>query len=335
MEKRQTVSMGGDTNSNENESKKLVNEITDLLLQHYLSFLVEDELFSELKKQGILYAERNEVVRLGAFRVLLWEAHKRVHGSLEPRIDLAIHGVAKERLEALFHRGRNARGLHHGIDYAALIEYPAGGRRIIVPLFVIAKSSPYGVREIRLKEAIEEALRDISLTENARRALENIPKFTRIALTRTVDSDEEARCEIGSYQGIPVYSDIACDVAYIVLKDIPEAYRMVLNDKALATLGVGDWFEALLSLATPLQIVVASSASPPSPPPGGISIADQIVVNVRREVLRRAGLKVQQVLDDMKEGRLAEKLKSALERRVAAATKSEEEEVQYRIALTV
>jgi len=69
--------------------------------QHYASFIFEDKLFKALKERGIeaVYATHNEPVRLGAFRVLFNEVHKRVHGNLyfEPsEVDLALHGILRE-----------------------------------------------------------------------------------------------------------------------------------------------------------------------------------------------------------------------------------------------
>ncbi|PUA31693.1 MAG: hypothetical protein B7O98_08875 [Zestosphaera tikiterensis] len=99
-------------------NKAIVDEIIGFIAEHYSSFMVEDALFQELRESiknlsielymkylyeceqvsytsscrgGIekylnellrtFYATSNEPVRLGAFRALLHEVYRRVHGS--------------------------------------------------------------------------------------------------------------------------------------------------------------------------------------------------------------------------------------------------------------
>jgi len=64
----------------------------------------------------------------------------------------------KENLEVSSSIGPGITEQYHvGIYYVSLIECPARGRdqRVIVPLFIIAKSKPKDVEKIKIGKAIE------------------------------------------------------------------------------------------------------------------------------------------------------------------------------------
>ena len=291
-----------------NFSTSNVNDIIEFLAEYYSRFLVEDSLYPKLRGifieagkkaggsgplRGVFYAESNEPVRLGAFRVLFNEVHRRVHGHLSPRnFDLALHGVMKENLEVSSNIGLGITEQYHvGIDYVSLIEYPAPSKnmKVTVPLFIIAKSRPDDVKEVKIMEAVEAVTKALPRGQNEEfkkviHALESIPKFTRIILTKTASNVNEP-CITKEHQGIPVYSDIACGIIGLVLMDLPKMYNEVVGDSELSKLTIPDWICTLISLAIPIiQIDVVSASSPPQPPKGGggINIED-IVRRIRQE----------------------------------------------------
>lgn len=263
---------------------------------------------------NVFYATSSEPIRLGAFRVLLHEVYICIHGTLHfkpvSEVDLALHGVLKERLsQDRMHLGDDLmvspwdnlskeaipeREFHVGIDYVSLVEYPAQNSEstVVVPLFVIAKSNPAHIREIEIKEAINESIQYDTISKNVEYALRNMLSFTRIVLTRT-EIKEDYKCKNNKYLdkiGVPVYNDFACGILGIIFQDIPELYENVVNDKKLSSLTLDDWMEALLSLAVPItQIVTASSSSPPKPPGyGGVSI-DRLVKQIRQKAIKQIG----------------------------------------------
>ncbi len=142
------------------------SEVTEFLAEHYASFIIEDKLFKALKDRGIeaVYATHNEPARLGAFRVLLNEVHKRVHGNLyfkPSKVDLALHGILRENLKIKGDLGRESEKSYHvGIDYVFLCEYPTRdrSRKVVVPLFIIGKSELEKAKEVKMEEAIKEVL---------------------------------------------------------------------------------------------------------------------------------------------------------------------------------
>ncbi|GEM_PF-2610835 len=256
-----------------------------------------------------LYATSNEPVRLGAFRVLLLESYKRLLGDLvfKPSgvVDLALHGILKEESVILTSRNRAMlKSYHFGIDYMLLVEYPIPNRKhkVFVPLFVIAKSSFETIKEIDIIEAIrakiEEPLERKDGPDNVTVALRSIPKFTRIVLTRVATYNEkiiEKPCVNREYQSIPVYGDLACGIISLVLKDLPDMYKMVISNEELVGITINDWIVALLSLAIPLLQVTVASANRPPDPPGGATV-DAVVRKIHQETLEKIGKEIQQQL---------------------------------------
>ena len=240
--------------------------------------------FEKLGEQmrGVIYAKSNEPARLGAFRILFIEVYKRRHGDLSPgSFDLALHGIMREDLRVLSSIGLDTvESYHVGIDYASLMEYPTPDRKgtVIVPLFIIAKSEPDDINKIKIKEAIEFAktaikysqrngkLGKVIQVEKVIQALDSIPEFTRIILTRAIPYvDEDQPCYIRKHQSIPVYYDIACSIIRLVFKDISEMYNKVKNEN-LTELDISHWISALISLAIPVIVDITSADRPPRQP---------------------------------------------------------------------
>jgi len=312
---------GGFPNSSAND---VINDIVEFLVEYYSRFIVEDSLFRELKSrfeeigkeaedsgllQEVIYATSNEPVRLGEFRILFNEVYKRVHGSLLSRnFDLALHGVMREDLKVLLSIGlKIAESYHVGIDYASLIEYPAPdkSRKVIVPLFIIAKSKPDDINKIKIREAVEAVTK--ALPQNGEfkkviQALRSIPRFTRIILTRTV-REVDAPCVIKEHQGIPVYNDIACGIIGPVFKDIPGMYDEIAANNELANLTIRDWISVLISLAIPIvRVDIATASSPPQPPreggpPGEGGTTIENIVRQIRQMYEKALSKAAEVFE--------------------------------------
>ena len=341
-----------------------IGEIIEFLIGHYRSFVIEDLLFrslrgfiknlveelhreysSECERTGnvfackeeveeyldvlskTLYATSNEPIRLGAFRVLLLESHKRLLGDLvfKPSgiVDLALHGILREKSAILISGNRaTLKSYHIGIDYMSLVEYPvpSGEHKVVVPLFVIAKSSFEAIEEIRIVEAIKaigESLERDGRSDNVTVALQNIPKFTRIVLTRAAIYDEKMvkrPCVNGEYQSIPVYGDLACGIIGLIFKDIPEIYKMIIGNEKLISITINDWIRALLSLAIPLLQVTVASASRPPDPPGGMTM-DAVVRKIHRETLERVGEEIQRQLFIMRNYTL-QKIRRSIEEKL-------------------
>jgi len=267
-------------------------EVIKFMAIHYASLIVEDRLFKALKDRGIdaIYATHNEPARIEVFRVLLNEVHRRVHGNLyfdSSKVDLALHGILRENLKIKKGSGQEfEKSYHVGIDYVFLCEYPTRKNRqkVVVPLFIIGKSELENAKEVEIEGAVNEVLRYGGTPESVRIALENILKFTRIVLTRTVTSKNEEGCIVNEVGEIPVYSDIACGVLYAVYVDIPSMYEEVAGDSELAKLTISDWLVTLILLGMPMhQVNVASSDSPPERPRNG-----GLVNDIAREVRQRA-----------------------------------------------
>jgi len=326
----------------------VINDIIKFLAEHYSRYIVEDILFKELRDalkefnslkeklckrisdkpytcrliekylkhlKKVIYAKRNEPVRLGEFRVLFNEVYRRVHGDLLPGgLDLALHGIMTEDLEILKvllnvrqemrkRMQETQKRYHVGIDYVSLIEYPAQGRdrKVIVPLFIIAKSGPDRLKEVDIKGAVEvtvKALARYSKLGKIKQTLESIPRFTRIILTgpeveERITGEEvhvkydNAVCTIEEYQGIPVYSNIACGILRLVFEDLQKMYEEVVNSGVLSNLKIENWMTALFLLAIPImQVEIVSASSPPGSPGGGVSV-EEIFIEVYQEAFQK------------------------------------------------
>jgi len=267
-------------------------EVIKFMAVHYASLTVEDRLFKALRDRGIdaVYAMHNEPARIGVFRVLLNEVHRHVHGNLyfdSGKVDLALHGILRENLKIKKGPGQEfEKSYHVGIDYVFLCEYPTqkSHRKVVVPLFIIGKSKLENAKEVEIGDAINEVLRYGGTPESVRIALENLLKFTRIMLTRTVTGKNEEECIVDKVGEISVYSDIACGVLYAVYVDIPSMYEEVARDSELAKLTISDWLAALILLGMPIyQVNIASSDSPPERHRNG-----GLVNDIAREVRQRA-----------------------------------------------
>jgi len=278
------------------------NEVIELLVRHYTSFIIEDKLFKALRDRGIdaVYATHNEPVRLGAFRVLLKEVYRRVHSDLyfdSSKVDLALHGILKEELKITGQGYKKSYPI--GIDYVLLLEYPTRdkSKKVVVPLLVIAKSKLEEAKKVKIKNVIDKVLRLRNVPYDIRIALKNLPRFTRILLTRTVTSENEKEgCIAGEVGGIPVYSDIACGVVHTVYVDIPSKYDEVVGDSELARLTVEHWLVALIvGLSIPIQAIESPSSDPPEPPSDG-----GLVNNIVREIRRRAKEVIGENLEELK-----------------------------------
>lgn len=282
-----------ESNRNEKDKKGELEkglEHAELTVFHYLRmFAFEEALFTYLKKEiervsteyrdrcerdrqcleeiddvidrakdsfNPIYATINEPVRLGAFRVLVNEVYKHVHGiPIKPYEDLALHGYLKEHQVTLRHRDACGASwtpsyyerVYVGIDYTILPEYPnpSSGKKVVVPMFIVAKSN---VREDvieNIKRAVDvtmqyvECIEDEEIRWRLHVALSNLRRFTRIAVLRAVTSDELKECRLIKDEQV-IYPNIACSVLWIVINDIRESYEVVVNSEALSELTLED-----------------------------------------------------------------------------------------------
>ncbi len=279
------------------------------------------------KLPNMIYATSNEPVRLGAFRVMFLELHNRFLGDLvfkpSRAIDLALHGILREELVISTTGSRvPLESFHIGIDYVFLVEYPAPNResKVVVPLFIVAKSSPRAIKEIRVKEAVgallEESLERSVRLDNVMEALRNIPRFIRVVLTRTAlyGRENSKSCIIRGYSDMLVYNDIMCGIIGLILKDIPGIYKTIVEDEKLAGITTEDWIKALIGVSLPLQVVAASGGRPPDPP-GGIN-ADYLAKRVRQETLEKVGKEIHQQMLSIKN--YASQVKQSIERKLSS-----------------
>ncbi len=260
---------------------------------------MKNDYLNKLKK--VVYSTSNEPVRLGAFRVLLLEAHTHLLGDLDWKLpkevlDLAVHGIVQEKF-VYYELEGNSRGFtsskesyHSGIDYIYLAKYPMPNREgdVVVLLFVIAKSKDEDVNKIDIKGAINKIIEHLGNETGSQEsdgkshreeiALQNIPKFTRIVLTKTREIYEDSNSDSKvldaescsninkNHQSIPIYDDIICGVLGLILIGIPRIYRTIIENEELSSITMDDWITALLSLAIPVsQVTVTSGKNPPDP----------------------------------------------------------------------
>lgn len=214
-----------------------------------------------------IYATINEPVRLGAFRVLVNEVYRYVHGSpLKPYEDLAVHGLLREQQILPY-----SRRTYIGIDYIMLLEYPHPNRdlKVVVPLFIIAKSNVENAKNVKIKEAIDAVKNYIKKDDQIGRklllALDYLPRFSRVVIMRAKANDKLERCKLENGD-LVIYPNIACGVLGIVLGDVWEVYNTVIMDEHLSKLTIGDWLYTLLIMVSPallLTIEVGKSDDPP------------------------------------------------------------------------
>ncbi len=281
------------------------------------------------KLKKIVYSTSNEPVRLGAFRVLFLEAHTHLLGDLDwkpPReiLDLAVHGITQEKFEIYKFKIESSRGFtsskesyHTGIDYVYLAKYPMLGREgdVVVPLFVIAKSKDEDVNKIDINGAINKIIEHLGTETGSQEsdskshrkeiALQNIPKFTRIVLTkaRKIHKDSNSDGKVlnaescpnvnKNHQNIPIYDDIICGILSLILIDIPRIYRTIIKNEELSSITMDDWITALLSLAIPVSQVTVTSGKKPPDPPGGVT-ADNMFRMIRQEAIETLEKEIQQ-----------------------------------------
>jgi hypothetical protein len=149
-----------------------------------------------------------------------------------------------------------------------------------------------------MEDAIKGVLNVGGIPKNIGVALENLPRFTKILLTRTVISEYEEVCVTDEVGKIRVYSDIACGILYAIYLDIPLIYSEVVRDDELSRLTLSDWFVALICLGIPIsQVVIASSDTPPESKDGGL--INDIVKEVYRRVKEIIGEELERYVQEV------------------------------------
>ena len=309
---------------------------------------MKNDYLNKLKK--VVYSTSNEPVRLGAFRVLLLEAHTHLLGDLDWKLpkevlDLAVHGIVQEKF-VYYELEGNSRGFtsskesyHSGIDYIYLAKYPMPNREgdVVVPLFVIAKSKDEDVNKIDINGAINKIIEHLGTETGSQEsdskshrkeiALQNIPKFTRVVLTKTREIYEDSNSSgkvmdnesclnaNKNHQNIPIYDDIMCGILGLILIDIPRIYRTIVKDEELSSITMDDWITALLNLAIPISQVTVTSGMKPPDPPGGVT-ADNMFRMIQQEAIETLKKEIQQYKEEQEiiKKHLEEKLNRLIEK---------------------
>ncbi len=228
---------------------------------------------------------------------------------------------------------------HSGIDYIYLAKYPMPNREgdVVVPLFVIAKSKDEDVNKIDIKGAINKIIEHLGTETGSQEsdskshrkeiALQNIPKFTRVVLTKTREIYEDSNSSgkvmdnesclnaNKNHQNIPIYDDIMCGILGLILIDIPRIYRTIVKDEELSSITMDDWITALLNLAIPISQVTVTSGMKPPDPPGGVT-ADNMFRMIQQEAIETLKKEIQQYKEEQEiiKKHLEEKLNRLIEK---------------------
>jgi len=285
--------------------EELAQVLYEMLKPHYISLYIEERFYKRLRealrrfdKKGwssVVWAEKSESARIGFVKALIIDIHRVVHGdftipstNVVGRLDFITtwHGHGKEWV---------SETLSTGIDLIYLIEYPRNARNggsVIVPLFIVTKSDLDKMRnEVKVSDIVNQRLKDFDRhssgkDEKVRIALENIPRFVRGIITETVFGvsdlrddrwsriykriEEKGECLVaddivGNQLNLRTYCDIICGALNLVLRDIPEIYNIVANDRKLASLSLADWIAAILYISR--ELVSSTTPSSCSRPP--------------------------------------------------------------------
>lgn len=267
-------------------SEELTSKLYEVLKSHYIALYTEDRFFKLIREKLIreelrkldekwaetVYAETNEPTRIGYVKALIHDIHRVVYGDFDvPSLELTWHGHVRERVS-------KEEDLSTGIDIVYLIRYPVGDggqtrESIVLPLFIAAKSSEEAFEEVKVKEIVQKRLNLVKEhkgtdIEKIGRAMTRIPDFVRGVITRT--SREQlngGKCSIErdiERDRVKIYTDIVCGALNIVLHDIPEIYKRIVEDQDLRTLDFSIWIAALLLISQRLDTVtILTSSKPP------------------------------------------------------------------------
>ncbi|MEL9941148.1 MAG: hypothetical protein QXT53_07545 [Ignisphaera sp.] len=275
----------------ESSRKGLVNELYKVLKSHYIALYAEDKFFEYLRKRlcvysdewcDVVYARRNESTRIGYVKALINDLHRVVYSDFA-----VVRDVALEKLELAWHgrvREQVSEDLSTGIDIVYLIQYPYGGKSVVLPLFIAAKSQQNDFTKVKPSEIINRHLMYFGkfLEEKhgyIKVAMESIPHFVRGVVTGIETESKRGDCLVEKDR-MRIYTDMVCGALNIVLRDIQEIYNEIINDQELRSLDLATWIIVLLYVSRKLDLVVLSSAEPPKPPYGGLSQINDIVSEV-------------------------------------------------------
>ena len=199
--------------------------------------------------------------------------------------------------------------------------YPCKSSKVTVPLFIIAKTSKEGTKQIRLCEVIETVSKELQgryANKNLRilnKLIISIPEFTRVAILDAKLEIENIK-NIGKYikdnnvksmnvyrddkTGLIVYEGLLTSILYPLLYDLRSLYDKVINDPELKNAGLLDWLTVLLSLVIP-TIRLCDGRTPPNGGDEGLKLASNVRIAILSELYN--------VLTSMEEWIISQKLR--------------------------